>query len=86
MKFKFRVDKDDLKIFLIFAIFLLYIVAIGIVNLATFAKEGHLSGINPFPAFGPEYIMETLLIYLFPGVPSFLIRTFISRLNPGMEI
>ena len=63
MKFKFRVDKDDLKIFLIFAIFLLYIVAIGIVNLATFAQEGHLSGINPFPAFGPEYITETLLIY-----------------------
>lgn len=64
MKFKFRVDKDDLKIFLIFAIFLLYIVAIGIVNLSTFAQEGHLAGINPFPAFGPDYIMETLLIYL----------------------
>ena len=64
MKFKFRVDKDDLKIFIIFAIFLLYIVAIGIVNLSTFAQEGHLAGINPFPAFGPDYIMETLLIYL----------------------
>lgn len=64
MKFKFRVDKDDLKIFIIFAIFLLYIVAIGIVNLSTFAQEGHLAGINPFPAFGPDHIMETLLIYL----------------------
>lgn len=64
MKFKIRVDKDDLTVFIIFAVFLLYIVAIGIVNLATFAQEGRLSGINPFPAFGPDYIVDTILIYL----------------------
>ena len=63
MKFKFRMDKDDLTIFIIFAIFLLYIVAIGIVNLTTFAQEGRLSGLNPFPAFSARYIFDTLVIY-----------------------
>ena len=64
MKFKFRADPDDLLVFAIFAIFLLYIVAICVVNLSTFAAEGHLSGLNPFPAFSPEYFFSTLFIYL----------------------
>lgn len=65
MKFKFRVDKDDLTIFIIFAVFLLYIVAIAIVNLSTFAQTGTLSGLNPFPAFSSEYLFDTLLLYFF---------------------
>ena len=64
MKFKFRVDKDDLTIFIIFAIFLLYIVAIGIVNLSTFAQYGRLSGFNPLPAFGSDYLIDTLILYV----------------------
>ncbi len=63
MKFKFRMDKDDLLIFLAFALFLLLIVSIGVVNLSTFAQEGRLSGLNPFPAFAPEHIKGTLFIY-----------------------
>ena len=64
MKFKFRADPEDLLIFVIFAIFLLYIVAIGVVNLHTFASEGHLYGLNPLPAFGPKYIFSTIFLYL----------------------
>lgn len=64
MKFKFRADPEDLLIFGIFAVFLLYIVSIGVVNLHTFAAEGHLSGLNPFPAFGPDYIFSTLFLYI----------------------
>lgn len=63
MKFKFRADPEDLLMFIMFAIFLLYIVAIGVVNLSTFASEGHLAGLNPFPAFSPQYIGSTLLFY-----------------------
>ena len=40
MKLKFRADKDDVMIFIVFAVFLLYIVAIGIVNLHSVA-DGH---------------------------------------------
>lgn len=64
MKFKFRADSEDLLIFIIFAIFLLYIVAIGVVNIHTFAVEGHLSGLNPIPAFGPDFLFSTLFLYL----------------------
>jgi type IV secretion system protein VirD4 len=64
MKLKFRADPEDLLIFVIFAVFLLYVVAIGVVNLHTFATEGHLSGLNPFPAFSPDYIAATILFYL----------------------
>lgn len=63
MKLKFRADKDDVMIFIVFAIFLLYIVAIGIVNLHSFATEGYFSGLNPFPAFTPKFLWMTLLIY-----------------------
>ena len=63
MKFKFRADGEDLLIFVIFAFFLLYVVAIMVVNVHTFATEGHLSGINPFPAFSPEYIGSTLILF-----------------------
>ena len=61
MKLKFRADKEDVAIFISFSIFLLYVIAIAIVNLSTLAKDGTFSGLNPFPAFGPEYIAATLL-------------------------
>ena len=64
MKFKFRADKHDWMMFGIFAAVLLYFVAIAVVNLGTFASEGHLSGINPFPAFSPRYIGPTILLYI----------------------
>ena len=63
MKFKFRADAEDLMIFVMFAIFLLYIVAIGIVNIHTFVAEGHLSGLNPIPAFAPDLLLSTLVFY-----------------------
>ena len=63
MKFKFRADPDDLLIFVIFAIFLLFIVALAVSNIHTFAVEGHLSGLNPFLAFAPETIGATILFY-----------------------
>ncbi len=63
MKLKFRADKDDVMIFIVFAIFLLYIVAIGVVNLNSFATEGYFSGLNPLPAFTPRFLWITLIIY-----------------------
>ena len=64
MKFKFRADPEDLLIFIMFAIFLLYIVAISVVNVHSFATEGVLSGLNPFPAFAPDTIFSTIVLYL----------------------
>ena len=64
MKFKLRADPEDFLIFGIFAVFLLYIVAISVVNVHTFATEGQLSGLNPFPAFAPDTIFSTICLYL----------------------
>ena len=64
MKLKLRADKEDWLMFGGFALFLLYIVAIGVVNLATFAETGGLSGLNPFPAFAPRYFATTIVLYI----------------------
>lgn len=64
MKFKFRAEPQDVLIFAIFAVFLLYVVALGVVNLPMLASEGRLAGLNPFPAFGPDYIFTTIIFYI----------------------
>ena len=64
MKLKFRADADDLLIFVIFAIFLLYVVALAVVNLNSFATQGHFAGLNPLPAFAPDLFFSTVVFYL----------------------
>ncbi len=61
MKFKFRIEKKDIKYFAIFSIFLLYLVAIGILNLESLAQTGQFYGFNPLKAFSPDYIVKTIL-------------------------
>ena len=63
MKFKLRADSEDLTIFIIFAVFLLYIVAISVANISSVASTGHLSGLNPLPAFEPDHIFSTIIFY-----------------------
>ena len=64
MKLKFRADKKDIVIFLIFCVVLLYFVAIAVVNINSFATMGILKGINPFPAFSKDFIFITLAFYI----------------------
>ena len=63
MKFRFRADAQDVLIFVLFAIFLLYVVSLGVINLSYLA-EGESLTLNPFPAFGPEYLMSTVVFYI----------------------
>lgn len=63
-KLKFTAKPKDAIIFLIFCIFLLYLVAIGVLNLYYLANHNVLWGINPFPAFGKKFIVSTLFLYL----------------------
>ncbi len=64
MKLKFRADKKDIVIFLIFCVVLLYLIAIAVLNLNSFATEGTFRGLNPFPAFSSEFIIPTILFYI----------------------
>ena len=87
MKLKFRADKDDWVIFVAFAIFLLYIIAIAIVNISSFASTGSLSGLNPLPAFGPDYIFDTLVIYILClGGLLFSVKSYFFESEKGFGI
>ena len=62
MKFKFRADGKDVLIFVMFSVFLLYIIALGVLNLS-YLRDGESLSLNPFPAFGPEFLVTTLVFY-----------------------
>ncbi len=64
MKFKFVATTRDVIIFLIFAAFLLYVIALGVLNIPKLASEGVFYGLNPLEAFSPEYIYYTIVFYL----------------------
>ena len=64
MKLRFRADLKDIGIFLIFCVVLLYLIAIAVLNLNSIATEGIFRGLNPFPAFGKEFIVPTLMFYI----------------------
>ena len=64
MKLRFRAEPKDILIFVIFCVVLLYFVAIAVLNISSFADTGTLHGLNPFPAFEPEYIGATLLFFI----------------------
>ncbi|MBR1385533.1 MAG: type IV secretory system conjugative DNA transfer family protein [Bacilli bacterium] len=64
MKFKFVATPRDIVIFIIFALFLLYVVALGVLNIPSLASEGMFYGLNPIEAFSPEYIGHTLVFYI----------------------
>ena len=70
---KFRVSSRDFIIFVAFCILLLYLCAIGVLNLASFGNNGTFAGLNPFPAFTSKYIGVTFLLFFI-----FLIMIFTS--------
>ncbi len=63
MKLKFKADATDILIFAIFAVFLLYVVCLAVLNFPSLALEGRFYGLNPFPAFAPQRIAATLVFY-----------------------
>ena len=64
MKLKFKADATDVLIFILFAIFLFYIVCLGILNFPELALNGHFFGLNPLPALAPDKIVTTIVFYL----------------------
>ncbi len=64
MKLKFKAEPQDILIFVLFAIFLLYVVALGVLNLPMLANEGRFYGLNPLPAFSGDLLFTTIVFYL----------------------
>lgn len=63
MKLKFKADAQDVLIFIVFAIFLLYVICLGVLNFPELAINGRFYGLNPFPAFESSRISATLVFY-----------------------
>ena len=85
MKLKLRIDTDDLWMIAVFAVFLLYVVAVLVVNIASFANEGVLAGPNPFPAFSSRYIASTIGLYLIAiAVILFSIKSYVFEFDKGI--
>ena len=69
---KFKIEPRDLLIFGIFCLFLLYICCIGVLNISYVANEGRFYGLSPFKALTGEYIMATLMFFIFALIGIFL--------------
>ena len=63
MKLRLKVDEAQTVYLIIYAIVLLYLVAIGVTNINSFAFYGKFRGLNPFPAFGIRLILPTIMLY-----------------------
>lgn len=72
MKLFFRAKPEDVVKFLIYCVFLLYLVAIAVVNIHTFSIEGYFYGLNPLPAFGSELFVTTIVFYIIAIVASIM--------------
>lgn len=75
---KFKISPKDFLIFCVYCIALLYLCAIAVLNFSSFINEGQFYGLNPFPAFGKDYIVITIfmfiaaLIIIFTSVSSYI--------------
>ena len=85
MKLNFKVERKDVIIFIIFCVFLLYLVCIAILNLNAFSTAGTFHGLNPFPAFGPNFIVSTLVFYSLTLVAVFLsVKSYFFEREKGI--
>ena len=73
MKLKFKAQPQDLLYFVLFCIFLLYVVALAILNLSEFSRTSTFYGLNPLEAFSPEYIAYTIIFYIIAFLGIFLV-------------
>ena len=64
MKLKFRATPKDITAFAIFAVVLLYLIAIAIANINSLSTNQTLSGLNPLPAFTIEKLPVTMTFFL----------------------
>lgn len=69
---KFRAEPKDILIFLFFCLFLLYLVAIGVLNASSLTSTGEFYGLNPLEAFSPDFVVTTIIFFLFALIGIFV--------------
>ena len=77
---KFKIDKKDLIMFIIYCILLLYLCAIAILNFTSLLNDGVFYGLVPFKAFTMPYLPVTILMFIgsliaiFTSVSSYIFK------------
>ena len=77
---KFKVDKKDLLMFVIYSILLLYLCAVAVLNFSSLINEGVFYGLLPFKAFIMPYLPVTIILFLgvlvgiFSSVSSYIFK------------
>lgn len=61
---KFKVEKKDFVLFVIYCILLLYLCAIAVLNFTSLANDGVFYGLLPFKAFIPPYLGPTIILFI----------------------
>ena len=85
MKLLFRAKKENVIKFIIYCVFLLFLIAIAVLNIHSFATEGYFWGLNPLPAFGPDFLVATIVFYLIALVASILsVSSFFITRDSGI--
>lgn len=81
---KIKVEKKDLMIFAAFCVFLLYLCAIGVLNVSSLASSGEFYGFLPFMAFSSNYIGMTLFLFIIALVGIFMaVKSYIFDHEKG---
>lgn len=84
---KIKVEKKDLIIFVAFCIFLLYLCAIGVLNVSSLTSEGKFYGFVPFKAFTSDYIGMTLFLFVIALVGIFMaVKSYIFDHEKGFGL
>ena len=93
MKLKVVADSKNVKLFIIYAIFLLYIVSIAVLNIPEIASTGSLYGDNiieallPFDAFFGSRLPVTIMLYIFAlGASFFSVQSYFFEFEKGVGI
>ena len=93
MKLKVVADSKNVKLFIIYAIFLLYIVCIAVLNIPEIASTGSLYGDNiiqsllPFDALIGSRLPVTLMLYIFAlGASFFSVQSYFFEFEKGVGI
>ena len=81
---KIKIEKKDLIIFICFCIFLLYLCAISVLNVANIFSSGEFYGFLPFKAFTGRYIGATFLLFIAALIGIFLaVKSYIFSSDKG---
>ena len=84
---KFRADAKDIFIFVLFCAFLLYAVALGVLNFSQLAQDGSFWGFNPLPAFTSDFIVATIVFYILAlGIVIFSVSSYFFDREKGFGV